>query len=97
MTRISKLDRRIVERTRAEILQWLYILKKMKRADLQRNIGIKSGTLSSHLDELEKGGYVKVVEGSPKVVKITQKGKKAFEELQKALIQDIQKSPKSKK
>lgn len=94
MRQISKLDRRITEPARAEILQWLYAYEEMKRGDLLKKMHIKSGTLSSHLKALEEGGYITILKKSPKVVKITPKGKKAFETLQKTVIQNLRKKSK---
>ena len=85
MIRISQMDKTITNPVRFEILQWLVAYKQLERNDLLKKMKINSGTLTRHLERLERNGYIKRGTNSPEKEKITDKGIEAWKELHEAV------------
>ena len=96
---LRNIDRIIHEPTRLMIMTQLYVVESADFLFLQKQLQMTPGNLSSHLSKLEEAGYVKVVkefiERKPHtVLKLTNKGQKAFKEYQRNLQQVFTDLPK---
>jgi DNA-binding MarR family transcriptional regulator len=82
---LASLDRVIHEPARLMIMTVLYAVSEADFIYLQNECGLTQGNLSSHLARLEEANYV-LVEKTFKgkypltICRLTQKGRKAFEE-----------------
>jgi len=79
------LDDNIVHPKRIIIMTILFIFKEMTEGDLSKATGIDWGSLSTHLSRLERIGYIErkkaiTNKGIRTIVKITEKGYKAYRE-----------------
>ncbi len=79
------LDENVVHPKRIVIMTLLFIFREMTEGDLSKATGIGWGSLSTHISRLERNGYVerkKVItrKGVRTVVRITEKGYKAYKE-----------------
>ena len=79
------LDDNIIHPKRIIIMTILFIFREMTEGELSKATGINWGSLSTHLSRLEKVGYVekrKIItnRGIRTLVKITEKGYKAYKE-----------------
>ncbi|MDE2929251.1 MAG: transcriptional regulator [Acidobacteriota bacterium] len=66
----SGLDRVVHEPARLRILMLLSAVEETDFKFLQSTLGLTNGNLSSHMNRLEKAGYVKILKGF--VGKVTQ-------------------------
>jgi DNA-binding MarR family transcriptional regulator len=89
---IAELDRVIHEPGRLMIVALLFAVEHADFLYLQHETGMNKGTLSSHISRLEEAQYVEVVKTyrgkTPQtVLRLTQTGRKAFEQYRKNLKQ----------
>jgi DNA-binding MarR family transcriptional regulator len=81
------------------IITQLYVVESADFLFLQNQLQITPGNLSSHLNKLEKAGYIQIVkefiEKKPHtVLKLTKKGRSALKEYQQNLKQVFNKLKK---
>ena len=86
----SDVDRLLHEPSRTIIVAILYAVESADFLYLQREAGLTKGNLSAHLSKLENAKYVeieKTYKGKIPLTlcKITEKGRKAFEDYRKHL------------
>ena len=77
------LDDNIIHPKRIIIMTILFIFKEMTEGDLSKATGIDWGSLSTHLSRLERTGYIErrkaiTNKGIRTIVRITEKGYKAY-------------------
>ena len=89
-SKLASLNRLINEPARLAIMAALYDLEEADFVFLHRITGLTRGNLSSHIYKLAEGGYVEVekkfIGKKPTTVcRLTEKGRKAFEEYLKTL------------
>jgi DNA-binding MarR family transcriptional regulator len=79
---------------RLQIVMQLYVLEAADATFLQNRTGLTWGNLSSHLNKLEKAGYV-AIEKSFKgkkpwtMVRLTKDGREAFEDYRKKMQETL--------
>ncbi len=86
------LDKVIHEPARLLIMTHLYVVTDADFVYLKRATGMTAGNLSTHLTKLEGAGFVKITKSfqgkKPKTTcKLTAKGRKAFEEYRKNILE----------
>ena len=95
---IDGIDKHIHEPSRLKILAHLYVLEQTDFTYLKNLTDFSWGRLSSHLDKLEKAGYVKLEKKLIKKIKhgketpktfisLTEKGREAFENYRDSMKQ----------
>ncbi len=101
MTRLNKenptsieIDRVIHEPARLKIVSQLYVVESADAIFLQRHTGLSWGNLSSHMTKLEEAGYIvvqkEIVGKKPRTtLRLTPKGRKAFQEYRRMIEQVI--------
>ncbi len=87
---ITEVDRIIHEPSRLLILAYLSVVESANFLFLLNQTGLTKGNLSSHLSKLEDAGYVKIkkefVGKIPRtLLKITKKGRMAFQDYRKKI------------
>ena len=95
-TRVSRLNAVIHERARLGIMSVLAAQPALSFTELKAFLGMTDGNLSVHLRILEKAGYVsmekKFVDRKPRTtVRITRKGRIAFEHYVEVLEEIVKK------
>lgn len=95
---VAGIDRVIHEPTRYRIIAHLYVVESMDFLFLIRQTGLTFGNLSSHMSKLEKTGYVDVKKEfrgkkPHTMLKLTKKGRKAFDEYRQNMKQVIEELP----
>jgi DNA-binding MarR family transcriptional regulator len=95
---LADIDRVIHEPARLLILAYLYVVESSDFLFLERQTGLTRGNLSSHLSKLEDAGYVKIkkefVEKIPRtLLRLTEKGRKAFRNYRKSMKQVLEDLP----
>jgi DNA-binding MarR family transcriptional regulator len=83
-------DKTIHEPARLRIMAQLYVIESADFLFLMKQTNLTFGNLSSHLSKLEKVGYINqkkefVNKKSKTMIKLTNKGKRAFEEYKKEM------------
>jgi DNA-binding transcriptional ArsR family regulator len=91
---VDEIDRVVHEPARYQILSILFVLESADFQFIQSQTGLTKGNLSSHMSKLEDAGYVKVVKEfigkkPHTMMKITKKGKKAFEQYRRMMSKII--------
>ncbi len=87
---VVEVDRLIHEPARMMMVAILYAVESADFLYLQRETGLTKGNLSSHLSKLEEAGYL-IVEKTYRgkipltILRLSEKGRKAFEEYRKQL------------
>ena len=97
MNRMTDIDRLIHEPARFMLMSHLYVVKKADFVLLTRQTGLSGGNLSSHMNKLEKAGYVSVeksfVDRRPfTVFSLTNHGRKAFQRYRKMMAKALKDS-----
>ena len=97
-TKIPDINKLIHEPARLMIMTYLYVVESADAVYLQRQTGLTWGNISSHLKKLEEAGYLEVkkdfVNRKPHTsLKLTNKGRKAFEEYRANMEQVFDKIP----
>jgi DNA-binding transcriptional ArsR family regulator len=87
---VEEIDRMVHEPARYQILSVLFVLESADFQFIQNQTGLTKGNISSHMSKLEDAGYIKVVKEfigrkPHTMMKITKKGKKAFEQYRKMM------------
>jgi len=87
-----EIDRVIHEPSRLRIMAQLYVVDAADFIFLMTQLGMTWGNLSSHMSKLEDAEYIEVqkefLNKKPRtILKLTQKGRKAFMEYRKAMDQ----------
>lgn len=87
-----EIDRIIHEPARLRILAQLYVVDSADFIFLMTQLGMTWGNLSSHMTKLEDAEYIEVqkefLNKKPRtILKLTQKGRKAFVEYRKTIDQ----------
>jgi len=98
---LSGLDKLVHEPARMMIMAYLYVVESADFLFLLRQTGLTKGNLSSHLIKLDAGGYVhiekKFVDKIPRtVLKLTETGRRAFDEYRKTMEDLVKKLPKGR-
>jgi DNA-binding MarR family transcriptional regulator len=93
-----EIDRVIHEPARYLVMSYLYVVESAEFLFIQRQTGLTFGNLSSHINRLEKSGYVEVkkefVGKKPHtMLKLTRKGRKAFESYRKSMKETLEGLP----
>jgi len=96
---IQNIDKIIHEPARLLLMSHLFVVESADYLFLQRQTGLTWGNMSSHLRKLENAGYVVVekefIDKKPHTtLKLTDKGRKAFEEYRKNMKQVFEDLPK---
>jgi DNA-binding MarR family transcriptional regulator len=96
---IQNIDKIIHEPARLLIMAHLFVVESADFLFLQRQTGLTWGNISSHLRKLENAGYVAVekefIDKKPHTtLKLTDKGRKAFQEYRKNMKQVFEDLPK---
>ena len=94
----AKIDRIIHEPARLNIMAHLYVVDSADFLFIMRQIDMTFGNLSSHMTKLEKAGYVEVVKQfvgkrPHTMLKLTKKGRKAFDDYRKQMKQVFEELP----
>ena len=89
---LSEIDKIIHEPARLMLMAYLYVIESADFLFLERQTGLTRGNLSSHISKLERAGYVEVqkefVNKIPRTLfRLTDKGRKAFQEYRKKMKQ----------
>lgn len=90
-------DRLIHEPARMMIVAILYSVESADFLYLQKETGLTKGNLSSHLARLEEAGYLKIEKTYRgkiplTICRLTETGRKAFEEYRRRLKQFVDKT-----
>ena len=83
---------------RMNILALLYVVTSLDYVFLKNQTGLSWGNLATHLKKLEEAGYVTVQKGyqgkkPQSIIKLTMKGRNAFQEYKKNLQQVLDDLP----
>ena len=95
---VTEIDRLIHEPARLMIMANLFVLDSADFLFLMRQTGLTFGNLSSHLSKLEKVDYIKIkkefIGKKPHtMVKLTKKGRVAFQNYKKRMKQVFDEIP----
>lgn len=87
---MESLDRLVHEPARLMIMAHLYVLESCDFTFLSNQTGLTHGNLSSHMNRLEKAGYIEVekefVGRKPHtMLRLTEKGREAFREYRRLI------------
>jgi DNA-binding MarR family transcriptional regulator len=98
----ATIDKLIHEPARYYIMALLYVIDSMDFTFLQKQTEMTSGNLSTHLKKLKEAGYIKVtkkfVRNFPRTtLKLSNKGKRVFENYRERMLSVLQNLPKSEK
>jgi len=93
-----EIDRVIHEPSRLRIMAQLYVVESADFIFLMNQLGFTWGNLSSHMSKLEEAEYIEVQKEflgkkPHTILKLTSKGRKAFIEYRKAMIQVLEDLP----
>jgi DNA-binding MarR family transcriptional regulator len=96
---IPEIDKVIHEPARLTIMAYLFVVDSADFLFLQQQTGLTWGNLSSHISKLEAAGYVEVtkefLDKKPHTaLKLTKKGRTAFQEYRQSMKQIFNKLPK---
>jgi DNA-binding MarR family transcriptional regulator len=95
---IQNIDKIIHEPARLLLMAYLFVVESADYLFLQRQTGLTWGNMSSHMRRLENAGYVAVekefIDKKPHTtLKLTDNGRKAFEEYRKTMKQVFEDLP----
>jgi len=88
----SSIDKLIHEPARLNIMTHLYVVESADFLFVMRQTGLTFGNLSAHMSKLEEAGYIDIVKEfvgkkPHTMLKLTEKGRKAFDEYRKKMKQ----------
>ncbi len=94
----QEVDRLIHEPARYNIMALLFVVARAEFLFVQNQIGMTPGNLSAHVSKLEAADYIRVekkfVGKKPKTfLKLTKKGRAAFEDYRKRMTEVVTTSP----
>ena len=89
---LTAVDKVIHEPARLNIMAHLYVIDSADFLFMMRQTGLTFGNLSAHMSKLEAVGYIKIIKEfvgkkPHTMLKLTEKGKKAFDEYRKQMKQ----------
>ena len=89
---VSAIDKIIHEPARLNIIAHLYVIESADFLFMMRQTGLTFGNLSSHMNKLENAGYIEIIKEfigkkPHTMLKLTDKGRQAFEEYRKQMKQ----------
>jgi DNA-binding MarR family transcriptional regulator len=89
---LTTVDKVIHEPARLNIMAHLYVIDSADFLFMMRQTGLTFGNLSAHMSKLEAVGYIKIIKEfvgkkPHTMLKITKKGKQAFDEYRKKMKQ----------
>ncbi len=89
---LNSVDKLIHEPARLNIMAHLYVIESADFLFMMRQTGLTFGNLSAHMSKLETAGYIKIIKEfigkkPHTMLKLTEKGKHAFEEYRKQMKQ----------
>jgi len=102
LRRLTELDRLIHEPARMLVVSILAVVESADFIFLQRETGLTKGNLSSHLAKLEEAGYIEVEKTYRGKVpltlcRLTETGRKAFEDYRNQLRNFVEMDVNKKK
>jgi DNA-binding transcriptional ArsR family regulator len=89
---VSAIDKIIHEPARLNIMAHLYVVESADFLFMMRQTGLTFGNLSAHMSKLENAGYIEIIKEfigkkPHTMLKLTEKGKQAFDEYRKQMKQ----------
>ena len=89
---LTTVDKVIHEPARLNIMAHLYVIESADFLFMMRQTGLTFGNLSAHMSKLETAGYIKIIKEfvgrkPHTMLKITGKGKQAFDDYKKQMKQ----------
>ena len=89
---LTSIDKIIHEPARLNILAHLYVIESADFLFMMRQTELTFGNLSAHMNKLETAGYIKIIKEfvgkkPHTMLKITGKGKQAFDDYKKQMKQ----------
>ena len=89
---LTSIDKIIHEPARLNILAHLYVIESADFLFIMRQTKLTFGNLSAHMSKLETAGYIKIIKEfvgkkPHTMLKITGKGKQAFDDYKKQMKQ----------
>ena len=89
---ITSVDKLIHEPARLNIMTHLYVIESADFLFMMRQTGLTFGNLSAHMSKLENAGYIEIIKEfvgkkPHTMLKLTKKGRQAFEEYRKKMKQ----------
>ena len=96
---LSSIDKVIHEPARLNIMAHLYVVESADFLFMMRQTGLTYGNLSSHLNKLEDAGYIEIIKEfvgkkPHTMLRLTKKGRNAFENYTKKMKQFFDGMPK---
>jgi DNA-binding transcriptional ArsR family regulator len=90
--KINSVDKIIHEPSRLNIMAHLYVIESADFLFIMRQTGLTFGNLSAHMSKLEEAGYIKIIKEfigkkPHTMLKLTEKGKQAFNSYRKRMKQ----------
>jgi len=88
----NSIDKLIHEPARLNIMTHLYVVESADFLFMMRQTGLTFGNLSAHMSKLEEAGYIDIIKEfvgkkPHTMLKLTKKGRKAFDEYRKKMKQ----------
>jgi len=88
----NSIDKLIHEPARLNIMTRLYVVESADFLFMMRQTGLTFGNLSAHMSKLEEAGYIDIIKEfigkkPHTMLKLTKKGRKAFDEYRKKMKQ----------
>ena len=89
---LNAIDKIIHEPARLKIIAHLYVIESADFLFMMRQTGLTFGNLSAHMSKLENAGYIEIIKEfvgkkPHTMLKLTEKGRQAFEEYRKQMKQ----------
>ena len=89
---LTSIDKIIHEPARLNILAHLYVIESADFMFMMRQTELTFGNLSAHMNKLEAAGYIEIIKEfvgkkPHTMLKLTEKGKQAFDEYRKKMKQ----------
>jgi len=89
---LNSIDKLIHEPARLNIMTHLYVVESADFLFMMRQTGLTFGNLSAHMSKLEEAGYIDIIKEfvgkkPHTMLKLTKKGRKAFDEYRKKMKQ----------
>jgi DNA-binding MarR family transcriptional regulator len=90
--KINNIDKIIHGPARLKIMAYLYVIESADFLFLMYQTGLTFGNLSTHMSKLENAGYIEIIKEFKgkkphTMLKLTEKGRKAFERYRKKMKQ----------
>ena len=88
----TSIDKLIHEPARLNIMTYLYVVESADFLFMMRQTGLTFGNLSAHMSKLEAAGYIKIIKDfvgkkPHTMLKLTEKGRRAFDGYRKQMKQ----------